>query len=370
MVAVGIYTRYQKHDATFAAISLASYLRKIGVRVSLCARGWRASNVNPLWDNLLVTCNAKAHSRARDKKRATVSASWSAWKMWCRSHTCIVWTEPPSEEELFFARHAGLKTILWSSWEKVHDDYDWAINMVDAVLVPSYAQRDMFRRRFKLHENDSVLDVVPYVPDLPVTVKDHKSLPHDSPCIFVSLFGSQLRRVNIGSISSLSRILRACPRAKLVVACSRGLSRAARYTLQYIYRTYTDRVVLIPSCPWHTQMQLMAASQLTLWPAVFDGFGLIGITSLHMGTPVVAFDAPPFSEYLHNTQDSILVPSRVDRDGCGAARVTADYKRYEACVVEMIRKPDIIAGLTSNTAKHLNSLRSSFTSGWSRHLEL
>jgi len=50
----------------------------------------------------------------------------------------------------------------------------------------------------------------------------------------------------------------------------------------------------------------------------FDALGLVGLTSIYVGTPVVSWDVPPINEFLNNGADLILVKSKFTQE-------TSDY---------------------------------------------
>jgi glycosyltransferase involved in cell wall biosynthesis len=69
----------------------------------------------------------------------------------------------------------------------------------------------------------------------------------------------------------------------------------------------------------------MRRAALFVLPSTFESFSLAVVEAMHMGTPVVVFDAGPFPEYVTHTETGMLVPAG-DADALAAAieRVLAD----------------------------------------------
>lgn len=68
----------------------------------------------------------------------------------------------------------------------------------------------------------------------------------------------------------------------------------------------------------HTVFEMAGRSALAVAPSLDEGFGLILIEAMGMGTPLVASDIPPFRGILTPGEDSLLAPP-CDTEALGAA---------------------------------------------------
>jgi glycosyltransferase involved in cell wall biosynthesis len=361
-MSIGLCVRYQKHDATFAALSVAAHLKSRGIPFSIRACGWRARRVDPDWDQRIEAGHRHAHAWALDHKYDNQRKLWRSYQQWILRHKHIVWTEPPGEEELFFSLRHGRNNILWTSWDRIRPDDDWALNMVDTLIVPTETQRNFFRTRWKLKG----VEVVPWDPLLPITQKP--TMSRSCVKLFLSVYGSQLHRVGLGSVLSVSRILHTCPHVHATIACSKGLSALTKREFHVLQRSHSDRLRVIYDCPWHEQVLLMTQHDLTVWPSMVDGIGLVGLTSLYMGTPVFAFDIAPVNEVLTSGANAMLVSCKKELDWVGVPHVVPDNRRFEHALRELCKNTKLLRDLTSRTHATLEENRRSFTSGFNRLL--
>jgi glycosyltransferase involved in cell wall biosynthesis len=54
--------------------------------------------------------------------------------------------------------------------------------------------------------------------------------------------------------------------------------------------------------------EVLTASDLFVFPSYSEGFGMVALESLAAGCPVVAYDLPPFHEFLEPDRTALLVP--------------------------------------------------------------
>lgn len=361
-MSIGLCIRYQKHDATFAGLAVAAYLKGRGTLFTIRARGWRARKVDPDWDQRIEAGHRNAHTWALDHKGENQKKLWLDYQRWVLRHKLIVWTEPPGEDELFFSLRHNRSNVLWTSWDRIKADDEWALNMVDTLVVPTEEQRGLFKARWKLKG----VQVVPWDPLLPITRK--QAVPRNEVRLFLSIYGSQLHRVGLGSVLSVSRVMNTCAHVRATIACSKGLSNYTRREFRALQRAHGDKLQIVYDCPWTEQILLMARHDLTVWPTMVDGVGLVGLTSLYMGTPVISFDVSPVNEVLTGGVNSVLVPCKKEQDWLGVPHAAPDHRRFEHSLREVCKSQKLLRELTSRTHLTLEENRREFTNGFARLL--
>jgi hypothetical protein len=362
-MSVGLCVRYQKHDATFAALSVASFLKLKGIPFDIRAVRWRARHVDPDWDQRVAGGTRNFHRRALNRKKRGHKQTWRTFQQWVLRHPQILWTEPPQDKELFFALRHGRHTVLWTSWDRIRAEDDWALNMADVIAVPTEEQKNLVRRRWKIKD----VCVIPWDPLLPVTRK-RVVAKSGLVRVFMSIYGSQLDRVGLGSVMALSRTIHKCPNVRATIACSKGLSAFTRREFRALKKVHGDRMTFISDCPWHEQVMAMSHHDLTFWPTLADGIGLVGLTSLYMGTPVLAFNIPPVSEILTAGVNSVLLPCKKEVDWAGVSHAAPDHKKLEGALRDLCTDVNRLAELTAQTHKTLTQNREAFLTGMAKVL--
>jgi glycosyltransferase involved in cell wall biosynthesis len=116
-----------------------------------------------------------------------------------------------------------------------------------------------------------------------------------------------------------------------------------------------------------SSLLLYGYSDIVLWPAEIEGFGLVGIESIYMGTPVVAYDIPPMSNIITNGVNGMLVPC--DDGGSKGGVMYAEPNPSEFIKVATDAINEKILALNKNTKVGRRSVRSMFYSQWKKLIE-
>jgi glycosyltransferase involved in cell wall biosynthesis len=339
---LGIVTRYQKHDSTFAALAIARHLEARGCNFSLLSRGWRAKSVIPDWDSHIKTVR---------------------YDTWLKNKQLIIWTEPADEAWLHYAAVNHVYSYLYSSWEQFGSYDEKTLSYYARILAPTPMQAMLLRDRFQLANVSSI----PFTPGLPVTHKRGNMVPGQLR-LFTSLYGAQLKRVELAAVLMLADMCAEFPEVHVTIACSKGLAPYTIRDLREYAKQFGTRWTVKHDCPWQEQTLLIADSDLTVWPAKYDGIGLLGLTSLYMGTPVVAWDVPPMNEHLSPGANALLVPCELDYNWLGVPHAIPDYEEFVRVLRWIISKPAVLADLRKKTHDRLLEQRKAFAVGWDQIL--
>jgi glycosyltransferase involved in cell wall biosynthesis len=340
---ISIVTRYRKHDCTLAALAIARHFEDMTRRYALISYDWRTGFVDPAYDN---------------KVRHT------AFQRLLTKTKHFVWTAPVDNYFIETAQKHGIRSTLYTSWDQLEPYDEKVIGEYTHVLVPSLVQAMQLRDRFKLRN----VAVLPYDGGLPHTIK---STFCDSRIrLYLSLYGAQLHRVDFSAIILLSHLVRDMPNVHVTIGCCKGLAQYTKREIKLLAKMYPDRWRVLWNCSWPQQAIEMGQHDLTIWPARWDGLGLVGITSLTMGTPVIAWDVTPMNEYLSAGRNSILVPVPVQYNWIGMPVAQPDYTEFDRILRWLITQPDMLTELKQHTNEQLPGRREDFQKGWNAILPM
>lgn len=336
---LGIITRWRNHDCTLAALAAAHRLDDLARRYSIFCYDWRTDRVDPAYDS-------HVHRRP--------------FQYWLSKVNHIIWTAPVDEFFIDAARRRGISNTLYTSWDQLEPYDEKVLGNYTHVLVPSLIQAIQLRDKFRLRN----VAILPYDTGLPHTVRCGESRISSRCRIFLSLYGTQLRRVDLSAILMLANIIRDFPGVTATVACSKGLTAYTYRELKALVKQYPDRWRILWDSPWHEQAVLMGVHDLTVIPAKWDGFGTVATTSLTMGTPVIAWDITPMSEFVSSGRNGLLVSSPVEYNWLGMATVKPDYGEFDRVLRWLLDQPDALNELKQHTLEHLEERRQDFRKGW------
>jgi glycosyltransferase involved in cell wall biosynthesis len=335
---IGIYTKYRKYDSTLAVLALARSLELQGRHISINAHEWREANVDTLFDNRVT------------------QRSFQAWLPKLRH---IVWAFPGEISQIDAARKLGIRSTLYTSWDQLVPYDEKVLSSYSQVLLPTLVQAMKVRDKFGLKN----VAVLPWYCHFPVTNKDSNTTVGKIR-LFLSLYGNQRRHVDLASLGLLANVVRDFDKVEVTVAGSRGLSKYARKELRVYKKQLGTRFTVLDDCSWREQALLMGKHDLTVWPTLTDGFGLVGLTSLHMGTPVIAWDMNPINEHLALGRNAILVPGELDYNWLGVPRIKPDYAEFNRILRWLLDKPKELAELRRHTHERLAERKQEFEKGW------
>ncbi len=113
-------------------------------------------------------------------------------------------------------------------------------------------------------------------------------------------------------------------------------------------------------------LTLYGRHDLTVWPSEQEGFGSVGLDSLSMGTPVMAYDVAPQSEFLRDGKNSVLVPCELKYNWLGVPWVLPNSPKFEEHLVALVDRPDLLGELRRFTRFGMAARRDKFVTGWSQ----
>jgi hypothetical protein len=244
---------------------------------------------------------------------------------WVKQQTTVIWTHAPITEQIIWAKKRGVRTGILCLWDEIRQEHIAAYHAADFVLSPSRLVGEFVQKVLKVRNSIGL----PWDTGEPFMRKDPR-LTSDRIWVLMPLFDHEPYQIEATAVEVAGRALLANPRMVLTVAYN--ASKIAPFAVNRLkqFRSYFgERVRILPGVPLHRRPLLYASHDLTYWPACGGNIGLTGLTSVTMGTPVLSFKVPVFSEFLCST-NSIQAPATSYGTSRGLPRTEPDYDAMDS----------------------------------------
>ena len=320
------------------ALQLADFFAPRGWRVSLYALKGASEKLFPSCDSKIVR-----HSRC--------PIEW-----WMQDFTHILWTEPPDPALLAFARQAGMVTTVLLPEDSVTSEDLQYLAYVDNRIVFTQSYAKLLTKASK-HSLSTML--IPW--HLPLSRLRPKKIK-DNVRVALPMMDTQPMRSSLDTLEMFYQLLTSCPQMTLCVLKGSRWNKEAVRTLKQMRKQFTNRIeVFEPVCPY-SRHRFLSACHLSLWPAIFEGLALFGLSSLTAGVPVVAWDVSPINEVL-DTRNSLLLPCETVRRGL-TWTVKADVAKFYDASRDLINTPERIDNLAVECHYGSSLRQQAFNQGW------
>jgi hypothetical protein len=286
---LGICTRWQRRDVTYAAIQLADLFSRWGHSVSILTITSSPALVSHYWD------------------RKVLSGRNARFTDWASALDVVLWTSCPHRGQVVWTNKAGKQTVLLADpadgdrITHVYPDFS-------QVLAPSrYAARMLAVAGLR--------NVIPcaWSPVLPPTRKDRRDTElrvyvppaagNDALAVIEALLGNYRFTASVSADGH-------CP--------------AALRRFRRLAREYRDRLTILPREDYDRQLASYAEHDLTLLAVGQTALGMEALCSIHMGTPVLAYRVHPLDEIVGGHAGD-LVDRISENDALQLARRLALY---------------------------------------------
>jgi hypothetical protein len=344
---IGIYTHYAHCDAAYFALRLADFLRKNGAEYSI------------------YSDSAPAKLRV-SHDNCVVHKSVCKYTHWARSCSVIIWTHPPKLEQLNYAKRLGVMTVIVPMWQDLVRPFRKVLKNADHVIALTTECRELFSSIYKCKN----VTLIPFDVGMPV-IKKTKQVNERQVKILLPWFDRNARCANSQFLSLLGYLLPKMPDAHMTVAITscRFAPGVAKF-FQKLGQKTNGRVKLVRNVPLKNRPALYTEHDLTLFPAECDNYGICGLTSINCGTPILAFNLPPQSDYVYPSTNGVLVKTPIDYDDNGAPHAAPDYESLVTSLQALIAEPWHIDALNKQINYNLAARRKAFELGWQTILRL
>ena len=337
---LGIYTRYHRHEATYAAIRVADHAKHTGHDVQIFTDDRHQAKVCSRWDHHVL---------------ATGPAAFTEW---AAKQDVIFWTHVPPEGQLHWARKQNKRTIVLALWNELRSSHRKVLKQASIVLCPTKVVATLLRRRWRLTN----CLITHWDVGLPIVTKDDMN-PVTAPRVLVPT-ELAVPQFSPETAMMLDQILLCCPDVTITVTyVPSRWCREAVSALRGLQRRYRGRLTPLPSVREEDRPLLFQQHDVTAWLSLEDNFAYGALYSLTMGTPVLSFASPAADSLLTNT-DSVVVPCSIRENGLGVPRVVPDYPTYLQFLLGVLVDPGMIPVMRTTEPGYLIDRRAAFTAFW------
>lgn len=335
---LGICTRYHQHELTRAAIQLADMAAEVGVPVGIKATNVCYRNVTPRWDSAVTGANIH-------------------FEQWAADKTHIIWMECPPGDVIEWTNEQGIIPWLFGLWDTIHPEHKTELARFDRIIVPYLCMAKVLGvpKKIKIHH-------ITWDSLLPLTQKRYTA--PEQLRLFVPLMDNQGEKVEIRIFDVMEHLIRHRSNVHITFALGSGWVRYARERIKKLKKQFKDRVTVIDRPDEWYRMKLYAEHDLTLWLSQWEGIGTVGIDSLKMGTPVVAWENEPQIEYLRNGVNSWLIPCNLSPNWLGMGEVLPNYEYVFNYLLKIVDDAALRCNLQSQAAYGLAARNKSMWEKW------
>lgn len=306
---IGFHINYHLRDQTLIALFMAQQCRKLGHDIQLLARGTRARTVYPEWDKKIGNSHRNSFCELAE------------------NNDIVIWTDPPSLEQLIHAKEHNAKTVVVVIWEDLKSDQQEVLKQADTVLCPIIQAELLLRKKWELPR-------IHYAPiDLGIAPTRKIKGNKDRLKLILPICGSEMLRVSLEAYDMVKMVLEKNANVDLTIMASKKFAKFAINALEDLTKSFPENRITIVNDPiWPEQLKLYAKHDLTLKMSSVDGGGLVYLASILMGTPVITYDASPIRELPGYKDHAILVPCKTENSFLDIPVVQHNAKEFADCV--------------------------------------
>lgn len=343
---VGIYTHYAQCDQAYFAIRLCDLLQKLGIEFEIYSDK-PPGKLGISYDKRIVT-----------RKKMTFTA-------WAKTKKVVIWTQIPRSEAIAYCKRYGIRTILVPMWQDLVPPFRKALRAADCVVAMSAECHMLFRDIYKVR--NCVL--LPFDTGM-APVKKSKGVNPRKIRILLPWFDRNAKCTGGQFISVIKSLMRHMEEAYLTVAITPShFSPAIVKFFLTLQKSCPGRVSILRGVPYNKRAELYAAHDLSLIPAECDNYGICALTSITMGTPVIAAAIAPQTDFLFQENNAALVDTKMDYDENGVVHALPEYEKFGFVLQHLITSPHLINSMSQKTNYNLNTRQHHFETGWATLIE-
>lgn len=341
---VGFHTAYRDDDLAHAALRLARFARELGYDVSIRSHHPGRCKVDRDWDS---------------RVELEADRSFGEWVKSCR---VVVWTEPGPAELIAAAARVGAKTVVLLPWDFLGTSFQAFYRSADVLVSPVKEGATVLKENWP----DARVKFVPWDVGLPPTRKPAPKDPSRVRVLF-PVHGWQSGRVCPDVLTVVYRLMSALDHVDVTFLYNhKAVGTDGLKAVRRLAAKFGDRFEPLSDKGMSRDRVLVeyAAADLTAWASEFEGLGRVGLESLAMGTPVVAYDVPPQSEFLKDRCNAVLVPCELKYTTTGVPIVNPNPAEFGKALEDVCSRPRELSDMRRSVRYGLADRLARFKAGW------
>lgn len=343
MAHVGIVTRYFQHEAAYLAVRVADWFSCTGRDVAILATDAQPTPLGCSWDHRVAFYAPKYFTA------------------WAKHASAIIWTHPPSPEQVSWANRNKIRTVIVPLWQELRSEHRKAFRKASFVVCPSTSSMSLLTTRWKLTNGRTA----PWCPGVPLTQKrglrDATRLK-----VAISMLDPLYPEECTAIVGSLASVLAGESRlAVSVLYIPSRLPASCKKRLSKLKKKYPERFAVYPKPRLIDQPLLLQQHDVLVWLTCAENSGRLGLVSLASGTPVITLKQPVIDEFV-TLDNGIRLPAEQHENQLGVPMVTPDLKYLEQVLVGLAEPAGrtIVSQLQAGTQYGLITRAAAFDSAW------
>ena len=343
---IGFDVQYKPHDAVYAALRLSDSLKLIGYETTLFSNKLPRHSYGCGWDDLVVTPKDMSYEE------------------WLLGVSHIIWPVPPSKDVVQKVGKS-IVTIALAPWDCLPGYTRNSFKICAHVVSPCVENSKTLQREANIRD----VSTIQWDSPIPITKKIPSDIDPARPKVLIPLHSSQGLRCDLDALYEIILgIQNKSPHAVITISHSpKSMPWSCKKSLSKFITKNKSINSVIDETTCTSSLVLYGQNDIVLWPAEIEGFGLVGIEALYMGTPVIAYDIPPISRIIEDGVNGRLVPCNSGGSRGGVMYAEPDPAAFIEIATDSINNK--IVALNKNTSSGRRAARSLFLSQWKRLIE-
>lgn len=332
---VGIYTRWQRRDSTYAAIQIAELFSQWQHEVTILTPTPTKPAVSGFWDG-------RVH---HDTQVRFID--------WAAPLAVVIWLFCPAPAQPGWAASTGKRTVLVPDWADL-DAIEEHGHLFWRIMAPTRS----WVRFFDKYDFRNVLPC-PWSPMLPITER----APVEPVRVYVPPANRPCDRDDNVAVDVIEAMLTLNSFVQATIAMDGRRSTTVK-RLERMAKA-EPRLILARPADYHQQVLRYSEHSLTLLPTVVENFSMSALCSLHMGTPIVGFNVPARAE-VTSPQNSVLVDCAATDYLPNESETLVPEDRFDLlnALMTLVEQPGL-SRLFSGCSVGLARRRQEFAAAWS-----
>jgi hypothetical protein len=343
---IGFDVQYKPHDAVYAAMRLSDSLKLIGYETTLFSNKIPKHAYGCGWDSLVKTPKHMSYEK------------------WLLGVSHIIWPVPPNKDVVQKVGKS-IVTIALAPWDCLPGYSRGAFKICAHVVSPCLENSVTLKKEANIRD----VSTIEWDSPVPISKKTIADVNTANPKVLIPLHSSQGLRCDLDSLYKIIEgVQHRSPHAEITISYSpKSMPWSCKESISKFLTKNKLIKLVVDETTCTSSLVLYGQHDIVLWPAEIEGFGLVGIESLYMGTPVIAYDIPPISKIIADGVNGRLVPCNSGGSKGGVMYAEPNPEAFIEIASEAINNK--IVTLNKNTSSGRRSARSQFLSQWKRLIE-
>lgn len=347
---IGICLHLNRLDSTIVACQVAKLAKGLGNDVEIFALS--GSNLDII-DSL-------------KKNVVPFKLNKKDFKNWISGLTHLVSASPLPNSFMEEINQAGVKSHLILDYADLAESHLDTIKEFDNIVCPDDYSLKLFK------EQTAILNVLKIAPDLDIPLSvERRNYPRNVLQIVWPVHNQQILRQNLDFSLTVAELLKKYKNIKFLILYTTSLGRETNKVLTSLAEESMQRLEIKCVKDFHAAKinVIIGRQDLVVWPALFDGMGLVGLEALSMGVPVVAYKLPPASELVANMVNGVLVSADFAFNWFGVPIVSSNYADFNKAIEELIKNQHLLQSMKEKAHLNLAERRQLFKAAWASLLD-